>query len=268
MKILIDKKIDISIIIPNYKSKRYLRKNLSSICEKIALVRKEIIIINNDKEENLEDIQEEFPNIKILDHKKNVGFGAAVNLGVKKSSGKYLFFLNPDCEIISDNIEQIISEFETNKKVGIIGSQLVGMDNEIQEWIAGKEVTLWNLIRNNICFSSSQKICSSREKTKVHWVSGAAMFIKKGLFDEIGGFDERFFMYFEDVDLCKRVRKIGKIICFFPKFKVKHIGGGSCLNKKIQKRDYFDSQRYYFKKHNGKMGFCILKILQNTFRLK
>lgn len=269
MKTLIGRKTDISIIIPNYRSKRYLEENIFSISNKIEpQVQAEIIIVNNDKKENLEDIKNRFSNIQVIDHGKNIGFGAAINLGAKKASGEYLFFLNPDCKIISQNIKKVINEFKIDRNVGIIGSQLRGIDNRVQKWIAGTEMTMLDLIRNNLGFPSSRKIWISKHKIKSHWVSGAAMFIKKELFDKLGGFDKEFFMYFEDVDLCKRVRKAGKDVYFFPDFKVRHLGGGSCENKENQKKNYFSSQRYYFKKHNGKMESCILKILQGTFKLK
>jgi GT2 family glycosyltransferase len=260
---------DISVIIPNYRSECYLEQNISSVIEKIeSLLSTEIIVVNNDEKEHLKNIKNFSKNVFIVDHGKNIGFGAAINLGAKMARGKYLFFLNPDCEIIAGNINQIIDEFNSDKNIGILGCQLVGEDSQIQKWSAGTEVTILNLLKNNLGISSSRKIWKNENSIIANWVAGTAMFIRKELFDELGGFDEKFFMYFEDVDLCKRVEKADKKIYFFPHFKVRHFGGGSFEDKKSQKKHYFDSQRYYFEKHSGKVGFYILNMLQRISGLK
>jgi GT2 family glycosyltransferase len=258
-------KVNISIIIPNYRSERYLRTNIASIYSKVRPFNLafEVILVNNDREKKLEEIQSQFKEVLILNHGENIGFGAAINLGAKKAKGKYLFFLNPDCEIMSQNIEHVINEFEANPKTGIIGSQLIGSDDEIQEWSAGAEVTIISLIGNNIGLSNSRKIWRNKSKVKANWVAGTALFVRKDLFDEIGGFDEKFFMYFEDVDLCKRVRNNGEDVYYLPDFKVRHFGGGSYENKKIQKENYYNSQEQFFKKYYGISGYLFVKMLRS-----
>jgi GT2 family glycosyltransferase len=267
MKTSIQSKVNISIIIPNYRSEHYLKTNIASVYDKIgpSNLTFEVIIVNNDKEATLEEIRSQFQRVIVVDQGKNIGFGAAINLGVKKAKGKYLFFLNPDCEIISQNIECVINEFEENLKTGIIGSQLIGSDDEIQEWSAGAEITIINLIRNNIGLSNSRKIWRKKSKVKANWVAGTALFVRKDLFDEIGGFDERFFMYFEDADLCKRARNYGRDVYYLPDFKVRHFGGGSYENKKVQKENYYNSQEQFFKKYYGMPGYLIVKTLRNIF---
>jgi GT2 family glycosyltransferase len=269
MQTSIEPKIDISVIIPNYRSEGYLEKNIISVSEKIGRVADiEIILVNNDGKEKLENIKKSFENVKIIDRGENIGFGAAINLGAKMAQGKYLFFLNPDCEIIAGDARQIIDLFEADKSIGILGCQLVGDDSQIQKWSAGTEMTISNLIRNNLGFPGGQKIWESKKKIRASWVAGTAMFVKKGLFDEIGGFDEKYFMYFEDVDLCKRAEEAEKKTMYSPNFKVRHFGGGSYEDKRIQKRHYYDSQRHYFKKHSGKIGYSVLSVLQQVFGLK
>lgn len=263
MKISTNYKHEISIIILNYKSKHYLKNNLASIYDKIIpQISCEIIVVNNDEKENVEEIKKELPNIKIVDHKKNIGFGAANNLGVKIAESRYLFFLNPDCEIISDNIRKVIDEFESYKNIGIVGSQLLGDGGNVQKWSAGAEISLFNILKNNLGVSKSQKIWQSRNLIEADWVAGTAMFIKKELFEKIGGFDGQFFMYFEDVDLCKRIKKTGKKVIYLPAFQVLHKSGRSYRDKKIQKKHYYDSQEYYFKKNRPKIEYWLVKIFR------
>lgn len=260
MKTSADCKYDISIIIPNYRSKRCLKDSLASIYGKvIPWVSCEIILVNNDEKEDISGIKEEFPDIKIIDHKKNIGFGAANNLGAKTASGRYLFFLNPDCKIISNNIRQIIDEFEADDSVGIIGSQLLEISGKIQKWSAGGEIDFISLIWNNLGMSKDKKTWKIKNPSQVDWVAGTALFARAGLFEEIGGFDENFFMYFEDVDLCKRIRKAGKRVTYFPAYKIFHQGGSSYSSEKIQKKHYYNSQELYFKKNRPKIEYCLIR---------
>lgn len=235
----------LSFIIVNYKSKKYLEKCISSIREKVSGVDYEIIVVNND---NL-DIR--CPNgIKLINTGKNLGFGAGCNAGARAAQGEISCFLNPDTEIVSENIPELIQEFNENEDVGIIGSRLITEKGETQWWCAGKEFTLRRLIKNNLGIIESKKIWESRIPVECAWVSGAALFIKKNIFDQLGGFDEKFFMYFEDIDLCKRARMAGYKVLYYPYFAIKHFGGKSFRFDKIkQKRYFYKSQLCYFKKY-------------------
>ncbi|HRZ94969.1 MAG TPA: glycosyltransferase family 2 protein [Candidatus Moranbacteria bacterium] len=264
MEISAAQKYKVSIVIVNFQSKKYLASNLLSIRNKISSeLISEIIIVNNDRKENLEEIEAEFPKIKLIECEKNIGFGAANNLAAKKALGRYLFFLNPDCEIINCDIKKIIFEMEKDAKIGIIGGQLLKKNGETQQWSAGIETSLLNLIKNNLGFSRSRKIWKSEKKITTDWVSGTAMIIEKNLFQKIGGFDEKFFMYFEDMDLCGRIRKIGRKIVYFPQLKARHLEGGSYERREVKKKDYYDSQEYFFKKNRPKIEFWIIKSIRN-----
>jgi hypothetical protein len=214
----------------------------------------EIIVVNNDeaplfaafeKEGIAEDLK-----IQIINNPKNVGFGAANNIGTKAAKGEILCFLNPDTEIITENILEITNKFNENKNIGIIGPRMVEEDGRTQEWIAGKEVTVLSIFLNNLGYKRDKQIWESKSPIECAWVSGAAMFIRKEIFEKIGGFDENFFMYFEDIDLCKRARLVGYKVIYFPEFVINHFGGKSFeLDKKKQKKYYRKSQWRYFRKY-------------------
>jgi GT2 family glycosyltransferase len=246
----------ISFVIVNYRNSAYLDRCLASIFENVT-IEKEIIIVNNCSE-----YSKIFENVRILNISENKGFGNTCNLGAKEVQGEILCFLNPDTEMISDDFEKIISEFKNDSEVGIIGPKLVVENDNVQEWIAGREISLSDTILNNLGLKRSQKIWESEEKVDCAWVSGASMFIRKELFEKLKGFDENFFMYFEDVDLCQRARKLGYKILYYPEFTIKHFGGKSFDNKKEQKKLYYQSQDYYFQKHFGKIKAKILKTLR------
>lgn len=250
-----------TFIIVNYKSERCILNCIASIYDKIGSPTSfEIIVVNNDKEEKLEEASKNYPDVKIVPAGENIGFGAANNLGAELANRKYLVFLNPDVEILSSNVEKILEEFKKNESIGVIGSQLLTPEGKVQKWCAGREINIMDLVRNNLGFPKSRKIWRSKGKKEADWVAGTALFVPKKLFDEIGGFDENFFMYFEDIDLCKRVRNLGKKIIYFPQFCVRHRGGESYQDRKIQKRDYYKSQEYYFKKHFGLWPMRLVKL--------
>jgi len=233
----------LSIIIVNYKSEKYLGKCVSSIKERILNVGYEIIIVNNDAT----DLEAQLPkDIKLINSGENTGFGAGCNLGAKSARGEIICFLNPDTEIVSNNFSGAICEFTKDNELAIIGSKLISEDGKTQEWIAGEEVTIWSTLMNNFGYKRDKKIWESTVPVKCAWVSGAAMFIRKDIFDKLGGFDEKFFMYFEDIDLCRRARQLSYKVLYFPEFVVKHFGGGSFTSKIKQKKYYHKAQFRYF----------------------
>jgi hypothetical protein len=250
-----DEPKDISVIIVNYKSQRYLERCLGSLYllagKEVSL---DVIIVNNDPQENLEKIGNLFPGIKMIVNSKNVGFGRGNNIGARQASGEYLFFLNPDTEILDGSMAKVLEEFKKDADLGAVGGCLMTEGHKIQEWSAGMEVTLRDIIKNNLGILSSRRVWESEKKLEADWVAGTAFFISRKLFLNSGGFDENIFMFFEDVDLCKRIKAAGKKIFYFPGLKVLHKCGGSyeSESKKTQKQNYYDSMVYYFKKHRPK----------------
>lgn len=269
--------MNLSFIIVNYQSEKYLENCVSSIKEKVLGVDCEIIIVNNDSE-NLEAQlpKEVLGGVSLINTGRNVGFGAANNIGVKIAKGEILCFLNPDTILLAENIGELLRQFKKDPKVGIIGPKLVNSENKVQWWCAGKEVTIGSIILNNLGYKRDKKIWESSEKIECAWVSGAALFIRKDLFINIpqspfskgesaGGFDENFFMYFEDIDLCKRARIAGYKVLYYPDFVIKHFGGKSFFDRKRQKKYFFESQDYYFRKHFNALTAKAVKFFRIIF---
>ncbi len=257
----------LSIIIVSYNDVAYLERCVFSIYRKLAnFTNWEIIIVNNDKKQNIYQLPLNFDKIKVINQEKNQGFGAGVNKGVKKAEGKFLLMLNPDTEIIQLRVLDVIKEFKKDKTVGVIGGRIVNRENKNKKWIAGWDMSLYNLIKNNLGLTKSKKIWDSKEKVVCDWVAGTMFFIEKKLFKQLGGFDENFFMYFEDMDLCRRVRLKGRKVIFLPKIKIFHAGGKSYADSKIQKKHYYDSLEYYFQKHHSRFDYNLVKIVRKLFR--
>jgi len=231
----------LSLIIVKYRSQEYLPKCLASI-EKNPLW--EIIIVDNDKE--------------------NIGYGPACNKGAQKAKGEYLLFLNPDTVVLPGSLEKMIEYLDRHPEVGILGPQLLSEKSEIVPSSSAIPTPLMAIFSFTFLAKVSKNNHWSREYWYQGWdrksekevgaVSGAALIIRKNLFEKLGGFDEKFFLYFEEVDLCERVEEAGFRVVFCPHAKVIHYGGKSTEKGEKIDRIFSKSRFYFFQKHSGWPG--------------
>jgi len=228
----------LSIIIVNYKADKYLKNCLESIGKNKSW---EVIVIDNSR--------------------NNIGYGAGCNLGAKRAKGEYLLFLNPDTKILKNSLELMIEYLEKNKDVGILGPKLfnsekldlqvssVGRINPLTAIFAFSFLNKWfpQNVFSRKYFMSDWNRNSIKE---VEVVSGAALMIRKEVFKKIGGFDEKFFLYFEENDLCLRVKKLGLKVIYYPEAQIIHYKEKSVVNnKEVSKKAFFSSRYLFFKKH-------------------
>lgn len=266
----------LSIIIVSYNSSEVLIKNcLESIRKNKNNIDQEVIIVNNNtrdngKQEKLLTISEEFfdLNLKLIKAKENKGFGAGNNEGANAAIGKYLLILNADTIIENNAIRKMIDFLEKNSKVAIVGPKLVYQNKKTQKWSCGPKTSLWGVIKNNLGITQ-KKFWESNTPTEVDCVSGAALMIRKEVFEKINGFDEFFFMYFEDEDLCLRVKELGYGVYRLGNIEIVHLEGESfrkdSSGQKNMKRMFYQSQDYFFKKHYGNLTAMLLKALRTLF---
>ncbi len=225
----------LSIIIVNYNSTCALKDCLKGIVEKKPDLPFEIIIIDNGSKMPFGYVIKEFEkllNIRLVINRRNLGYARAVNQGLEIASGEYILIINPDILITTDAIEKMIDFFDKNEKIGIIAPQLLNFDNSIQ-YSCFRFPRFWTpFIRRsflkNISFGKREMErylmidFDHSEIKEVDWVLGAAMMIKKSVIKKIGLLDERFFLYFEDVDWCRRIHSQGLKIIYFPESKFFH----------------------------------------------
>ncbi|MFC1645400.1 glycosyltransferase family 2 protein [Patescibacteria group bacterium] len=253
---------ELSFIIVNYRSEKYLEKCVHSILNKVSNLDFEIIIVNNDKKRlDISDF-ESIEDIFIKEVNKNIGFGKACNLGAADANGDVLCFINPDTELLSGNIKDLVAQLGKESSIGVIGPRIVEKAGQVQLWSAGKKPSIQELLRNNIGFARHKEVEVFDMESHVDWITGAAMFINKEVFTSAEGFDEGFFMYFEDVDLCLRVKRLGKDVRLFPGVEFLHVGGGSISSLLNQKKQYYISQEYYFQKHFSKAHKYLIRLMR------
>ena len=245
----------LSIIIVHYQARQALVNCLKSLSKVSDQTPFEVIVINNDQG------QLDLPSAKVINSPTNLGYGQGNNLGAKKAQGKYLWFLNPDTLVKSGTIDALVGFMEKNPKVGLVAPTIVHANGRRYKIQGSTDLTpltaffshsalvkIWPnnpLRRRHLLQNTNPNI--DRE---VGAVPGSVLMIRRQLFNKIGRFDKNFFLYFEEHDLCLRVRKAGKQVFLLAKPKVVHIGGQSSLGASTKK--HFDqSRRYYFRKHFG-----------------
>ena len=259
---------DISIIFINYNSKEVLKKAIISD-KKFYDEELEIIIFNNSKEEDLNELKNIYRNIKIIVSDKNFGFTKGCNIAVNNTNGKYILLLNPDVIFINNFLKEGVEFLENNSYVSAVGFKILNPDKSIQKESLRNIPTPLNTLLRFLGLDKFIKLSKpyyDENYEKVHEVeilSGACMLIRKEAFLDIGGFDESFFLYGDDIDLCIRLRKNGYKLYYLPIESVIHYKGGS-LNKFSLERIYLSHRAMFLfiKKYYSKnlLLFIILSV--------
>lgn len=233
--------MDVSVIIVNYNTADLLKNCINSVLKQKNIT-SEIIVVDNCSKDNSLEILKQFENaITVIANKNNLGFGAANNQGFLKSSGKYIFLLNPDAALTSDTVFETLMHFmEQNKNYGVVGPKVI-KDKKITE------------PQKNYPGEKYLKHPLENLPGTIAWIIGASMFIRREVYEKIEGFDEAYFLYGEEADLCLRVRRAGWAIGYFEDVTVEHIGGAS--ERSSTTREYWQKKQVgtvlFYKKSYG-----------------
>ena len=265
--------VDISIILVNYNTVRLTVDCIDSIFSFTHNVRFEVIVVDNASTDGSKELFEKDDRIQYIYEEKNHGFGKANNIGASLAKGNYLFFLNSDTLLYENAIFDLFNFLENNRDAIICGGNLVSKDKlptssfeRIYPSISYVLNELFLKIPGKIIFGKNTCYNYTRKPIEVAYVSGADLMILTETFMAINGFDERFFMYYEETDLCKRASKLGKIYSI-PSAHIIHFGGQSSKdspklpsNKKLSIQH--DSACLYFSKHYSTFYIWIYSLLR------
>ena len=249
--------IDISIVIVNYKSWNHLFSCLESIQNiKLEYITIEVIVVDNcSNDSKLNVFRNDFPNFSFIENSGNNGFANGCNLGAKNSSGDYLFFLNPDTIISKESILEMYTFLNENKNVGIVSCNQINTSGLYEKNVRffPDLSTLFGLFRALNKKKLNSKISLKNDVLYPDWVSGAVLLINRAWFDKISGWDEDFWMYYEDVNLSKKVSNLGGKVALLVNTEIIHNHGGSSrINIKtasITKTEVLISKHVYIR-HN------------------
>ncbi len=243
--------VKLSIIIVNYKLRKELRECIKSIKTKIP---HEVIVIDNDK--------------------KNVGYGAGVNLGFKKAKGELLLITNPDTIWSKGSVEKLVTFYQSHPKCGVVAPDQMDEKGRLYEFVGTGKLTAVSAIFG---LSIINKIFPNNPVSRRYWIRrklgrevkevevapGGAFLVSKKIFEKVGGFDENFFLYFEESDFCRRVKELGYRNYILQSTKITHLWGMS--TKSSTKKDFYfkKSRIYYFKKYYGRFLSFFVEFLLN-----
>jgi GT2 family glycosyltransferase len=227
--------MDLSIIIVNYKSADKTLKCLSAIkSSDLAGFEYEIIVVDNFSNDlSVERIKERHNDIKVLENKANVGMGAGNNAGAKLAVGEYILVLNPDTYLGINALNTMLGYIKADPDIGLVGPRLNNPDGTLQYTCMRFPRLCTPLLRRTFLgrFAPGHlerflmKDYDHRDARQVDWIMGSCLLIRKKIFDDLGGFDSRFFMYFEDTDLCRRITRAGFKVMYLPQAEGVHDHG-------------------------------------------
>ena len=258
--------MDVSVIIVNYKTPQLCIDCINSVIEKTVNIDYEIIVVDNDSQDNsLQKIKEEFGNrVVLIDAGENLGFGKANNLGAKNAKGEYLFLLNSDTILRNNAIKCLYDFIKIDSSVGIVGGNLFDKNGNPAHSFKVNQIDLNGLKVSSFFKSMRHKLSGkmtdwdfndTKEPIEINgYITGADLMIKKSIFEEVGGFDSDFFMYFEESEMTFRVRQLGYKVYSVPAAEIIHLEGASTKGKSFSERRqrmYNESAVKYFRKVYG-----------------
>lgn len=267
----------LSLVIVTYNSNKTIFNLLSSIQFIENLIKEIIIIDNNSLFLDKNKIKKISPKIKIIQNNKNVGFAKAVNQGIKISKSNYILLLNPDTYLIDNSIINTLKIILKDKKIGAIGGKILNEKGENSYTANSKPTFLTGLFE----FTNLKKIFSNNKYSHQFWLEkdkkinklievsslcGAYLIFKKKLNNQLNLFNEKYFLYLEDLDFGIKVNNQGYKVIFDPNSQIVHIGGYSTKNKyKTDLKHWYESREIFFKEH---LNFFASIILISIFKLE
>jgi O-antigen biosynthesis protein len=265
---------DVSIVIVNYNVKEYLANLLHSIRKSTGALSLEIFVVDNRSTDgSVEYLKPRFPEVSFIENRDNVGFGRANNQAIALSTGKYILLINPDTLIREDTLKVLFDHMESHPGTGAAGCKLLNPDGtfapESRRSVPTPLSALWKVLGLTYLFPRSRKFADyylgwmdENETGPVPVLSGSFMFFRATVLKDLNGFDERFFMYGEDIDLSYRVTQAGHQIDYVPTTSIIHYKGESTKKENLDYVIIFNKAMYqFFEKHYSYAYTFLFKLI-------
>jgi len=232
----------LDILIVNYNSTQYLRKCLQTAYDGMNGLSANVFVIDNASTDNVDIVKEAFPDVNLLKLSKNIGYAGAVNQCLPRCTAPFVVVMNPDISVSSGCFQSVLQYMDENEDVAIVGPEVIDCNGSVQgsarafptplTALFGRSSFLTKVLpdnrisRHNILTGSA----GENQPLDVDWVSGAFMAVRKSAINKVGPMDDRFFLYWEDADWCKRMSLAGWRVVYYPGASVVHYSG--CSSKK------------------------------------
>lgn len=254
----------VSVVVVNYNVRGFLGNLINSLNRALAGIESEIIIVDNSSDDDsVEYLRKNFPDVKLIENAHNVGFGKANNRGVKVSEGEYLLLINPDAVVGENTIREMLAFSASHPDAGASSCKVLNADGTLQKscrrgfptpWVAFTKISGLSAIfpRAKLFGRYNLTYLDPDEDHEVDAIGGSFMFIPRKVFDAVGGFDEDYFMYGEDIDLCYRIKKAGYKVYYTPRTTAIHFKGESTRRSSInQTYEFYRAMSVFVEKRYG-----------------
>ena len=256
---------DVAAILVNYNAGPELRCALQSVADELSGRHWEAVVVDNDSVDGSGAIANEFaPQVRLLRNVHNVGFGRGVNQGMAATTAPIVLIMNPDCRLVPGALRALEEELRTHPECAIVGPRILDPDGSVQGSARGDpdmftglfgRTTLLRKVMPDLSVSrrnvvSPAAIRNGHVSVSVDWLSGACMLVRRDAFEKAHGFDERYFLYWEDADLCRRLRSLGYHVRYVPGATAVHrVGHSSRRVRESATRAFHDSAYLYYSTH-------------------
>jgi GT2 family glycosyltransferase len=262
---------DVSVIIVSFNTREVLRQGLQSVLDDSDGLDAEIIVVDNASTDGSpEMVEQEFPNVSVLRSQINLGFGEGNNVALRQARGRYFVLLNSDAFFVPGSLPRAIRHMDDHPEVGLGGCRLIGRDGSSQpssrcfHSVLGDAIVLTGLAarfpKSRFFGAFDRTWADPAKPAPVDWVPGAFSIVRPSALQQVGFFDSNFFLYYEEVDLCRRLNRAGIPIWYWPDIVVVHIGGES--SRQLTDLDFspraaqvvlwrMRSTLLYYRKHHG-----------------
>jgi len=265
---------EVSIVIVNWNTCALLSQCLRSVEREVDSIPHEVWVVDNgSSDDSVAMLRRDFPHVHVIESRVNLGFAGANNLAMQRSTGRYLLLLNTDAIVQPGSIRALLDLAEAEPRAGIVGAHLLNPDGSFQASYTNFP-TLWQefLILSTLGrrlrgrWYPSHGPEEERGPQRVDYVEGACLLVRRAALEQVGGLDEGYFMYAEEVDWCRRMAAQGWEVWYQPVARVVHIGGASSANRKTSREaDLYRSRVRYFRMQHGRVQAELLKAMIVAF---
>ena len=267
----------LAVVIVNFNAREWLERCLRTVFAQDIIDDTEVVVVDcASTDDSVAFVRREYPACALIASDENLGFGRGNNLGAEHTSAPILVFLNPDTEVEPGAMAELLGFMENHLEYSAAGGRIYGSDGQM-ECSAGTWPTVFSLVLDRLLARwpilrsmlehHAHHYWTYGERREVGWVTGAYLWVRRDAFERLNGFDRDIFMYYEDVDLCYRIRGMGLRICFFPGATITHYRNKAPMEKNKRKRMMYNglyrfSRKHYSWRHKG-LTLLVANILQN-----
>ncbi|HTS32131.1 MAG TPA: glycosyltransferase family 2 protein [Bryobacteraceae bacterium] len=279
--------LDASVVVVSFNTRDLLRECLKSLCQQQGTSFETLVVDNASRDGSADMVAAEFPRVRLIPSATNLGFAAANNAAFPLAQGRYVVLLNSDAFLEAGALADSVRLMDRNPRTGIAGGRLVGRDGSWQP-AARMFPSVWNdflaltglasaFPRSRFFGRADRTWCDPLKNASVDWVPGAFLILRADALQRVGYFDEQFFLYYEEVDLCRRFRAAGYEVSYWPEIVVTHWGGESSKTMEHLSMSQTGAQLalwrmraefLYYRKHHGAKAWLAKQVESNWHRLR